>query len=170
MQLAERAPYHFTQSGIQTIEQKYQARYMGYWCTKRSGGGWAETPVDVFYVENPDTSKGHSNYFGMFVNDGRVMITDAQSCFSEPMTGILENDLVYLSRYRHDMVVTPLGKSIDGGRDYLKTSVRPGPAADSVELAEKKLSGTTRFVTVSVKDGEFEFSEVVKPDDSAVTV
>jgi hypothetical protein len=159
MKLYDPGPYHFTQNGVLTIEQKYGARYMGHWCTKRPSGGWNEQPVDVFYVENPDTSKGHSNYFGMFVRDDQAYITDALSCFSEPMSGILENDLVYVSRYRHDMVVTPLGNHIDGGRDYLKISLLPVPAADSAEPADSKLNRPPRFVTVTVKDGEFEFSE-----------
>jgi hypothetical protein len=166
MQLEDRGPYHFTQNGIRTIEQKYQAQYLGYWCCKRAGGGWAETPLDVFYVENPDRSKGHTNYFGMFVSDGRVMITNAESCFSESMTGILENGVVYVSRYRHDMVPTPLGKTIDGGRDYVKTSVVPDPAQDQIHNAERVLSGMTRLVSVSVKDGKFEFSEIQKQDES----
>jgi hypothetical protein len=114
--------YWFVAENIRIIENKYQARYVGYWCTKNPRGGWNESPVDVFYVENPDRSKGHTNYFGMFRRDKEVLITDASSAFSEKMTGILcEDGEVIVSRYRHDYV-TKGDNMIDGGRDYLKCS------------------------------------------------
>lgn len=165
MKLETRTPYHFTENGIKTIEEKYNAQYMGYWCTLRPSGGWNETPVDVFYVKNPDTSRGHTNYFGMFVRDDKTMITDASSCFSEAMIGVAENDTVYVSRYRHDYTVTPSGACIDGGRDYTKTSVVRPTAKDMLDIAEIVLSNTSRLVNVSVKNGEFEFSEILLPDE-----
>ena len=58
--------YHLSKSLIKTVEKAYKAKYMGYWCTKNPKGGWNEQPIDVFYVRNPDKSKGHSNYFGMY--------------------------------------------------------------------------------------------------------
>jgi len=114
--------YFFDEKGIKIIEDKYDAKYVGYWCTKRPSGGWNETPVDVFYVENPDRSKGHSNYFGMFIQNNSVMITNAESCFEEPIAGILcEDGEVLVSRYRHDYVEKD-GHMIDGGRDYVRCS------------------------------------------------
>ena len=125
MELEKRKPYYFTQEGIERIEEMRDATYIGYWCGRTKDGIWAEKPLDVFYVEEPDTDKGHTNYFGLLLNPftDQVMICDASSCFSEPMTGVVENDIVYVSRYRHDYVQTPSGGSIDGGRDYTKTSV-----------------------------------------------
>jgi hypothetical protein len=115
--------YWFDEDNIRIIENKYQARYVGYWCTKKPRGGWNESPVDVFYVENPDRSQGHTNYFGMFIDHDNVFITDASSAFSEKITGILcEDGEVIVSRYRHDYV-TNGDNVIDGGRDYLKCSV-----------------------------------------------
>jgi hypothetical protein len=115
--------YWFDEDNIRIIENKYQARYVGYWCTKKPRGGWNESPVDVFYVENPDRSQGHTNYFGMFRDHDNVLITDASSAFSEKITGILcEDGEVIVSRYRHDYV-TNGDNMIDGGRDYLKCSV-----------------------------------------------
>ncbi|NBX51922.1 hypothetical protein EBT25_18785, partial [bacterium] len=113
------------------------------WCTKSPAGYWHESPVDVFYVANPDRSKGHSNYFGMFVNErGNVMICNAESAFSEPITGVLCDDgEVLVSRYRHDFV-TKGEISVDGGRDYTKTS------------------GNVTYINVTVVDGEFQFDEV----------
>ena len=115
--------YHFNLEGIVKIEEKYGAKYMGYWCTKHSSGAWNDIPVDVFYQPNPDTSKGHSHYFGMFRQGDRVWITNAESAFSEPMTGVIcEDGEVLVSRYRHDYH-TKGDRMIDGGRDYVRRSL-----------------------------------------------
>ena len=121
--------YHFKASGLKTISEKYNAQYMGYWCTKRKDGSWNEQPIDVFYDANPNRDLGHSNYIGVYIQasaheeHGRhVYITDAKSAFSEPMTGaVCENNEVIVSRYRHDCVEKN-GAMIDGGRDYAKTN------------------------------------------------
>ena len=117
--------YWFKKNGIRTIEERYGAKYMGYWCTKNTRGQWNESPVDVFYQPNPDISKGHTNYFGMFVRDASVYITEASTAFSDPISGIPTDDgEVIVSRYRHDYV-TKDGRMIDGGRDYVRTSLHP---------------------------------------------
>lgn len=149
MKLEERRPYYFTEKGIAQIESMRNATYVGYWCGKTKHGDWAERPLDVFYQADPDVEAGHSNYFGLIVNPATndVLITDAKSCFAEPMSGIVEDGIVYASRYRHDCVITPSGGSIDGGRDYTKTSV----PAD--------------MVTITVNDGTFQFSEIEDKDN-----
>jgi hypothetical protein len=121
--------YHFNASGIKTISEKYNARYMGCWCTQRKDGSWNEVPIDVFYDANPNRDLGHSNYIGVYIQasgheeHGRhVYITDAKSAFSEPMTGsVCDDGEVIVSRYRHDYVEKK-GAMIDGGRDYAKTN------------------------------------------------
>jgi hypothetical protein len=131
--------YHYGPDAIAKIEEMYNAKYMGYWCTKNLRDGWNESPVDVFYVVEPDRSKGHTNYFGMFMRGDTSYITDASSAFTAPITGILTKDgEVIVSRFRHDCIMKD-GYMIDGGRDYLRCS------ADSLQT----------FVNVSVKDGEF---------------
>jgi hypothetical protein len=134
--------YHFTTDEIAIIAKQYGAQYMGYWTIKRESG-WTDQPVDVFYQPNPDVSKGHSHYFGMYRTfKGDVMITDAASAFSEPITGLLTDDgEVIVSRYRHHYV-TKGPYMIDGGRDYLRTS---GNTADG------------KLVKVTVENGEFQF-------------
>jgi hypothetical protein len=125
--------YHFSQGQIMVIEQKYNAKYMGPWCTKRPSGGWNETPVDVFYQPNPDTEKGHKHYFGMFFQGKTLGITDATSAFSEPMAGIIcEDGEVIVSRYRHDYVQKG-DRMIDGGRDYTRSSVHPSASVTVVD-------------------------------------
>ncbi len=135
------AGYHFGPKQIAIIEEKYGAKYMGYWCTKSvNGDWWNERPVDVFYQPNPDRAKGHTNYFGMFTQDGMVWITNAESAFSEPITGVITEDgEVLVSRYRHDYVSKD-GYMIDGGRDYLRCSLSP-------------------LANIIVKDGEFIIEE-----------
>jgi len=129
--------FHFNAQQIAEISKRYQATYIGYWCTKAPRGHWNEQPVDVFYAEQPDRTKGHTNYFGMFRGHDGVLICDASSAFAEPMTGVLcEDGVVIVSRYRHDCV-TRGPYMIDGGRDYVRSSV----------------AGS--YVTVTVRGGEF---------------
>lgn len=146
MEMAPTNSYNFAnESYIRAISRQYNAKYLGSWTIKNSMGNWSERPVEVFYVTDPDRSKGHSNYFGIFTRANDIVICNAESAFSEPITGILEDDLVYVSRYRHDYVATPKGSIIDGGRDYLRV-----PAL---------IKGSS-FVTIRNIDGEFIFEEI----------
>lgn len=130
--------YWLNTEGIETVEKHYQAKYMGAWCIRDKHGNWTEQPVDIFYIANPDTSKGHTNYLGMFIKEGKFMVTDGSTAFSNSMVGIVtENNEVLVSHYRHDYV-TKDGFMIDGGRDYTKTNCG-------------------RQVTVTVNNGEFIF-------------
>lgn len=146
MKLQEVKPYHFNVDGIKMVEHMYKAKYLGPWC-KKVKNGWSDVPVDVFYQPNPDLSQGHSHYFGLYLAaDGGIFITDAASAFSEPINGILcPDETVIVSRYRHDYVVHG-GFFIDGGRDYTRSGF-----PNKNELP--------RYVTVTVKDGNFEFTE-----------
>ena len=118
--------YWIKEDGIKKAEELYGAKYMGYWCTKRSDGEtWNENPVDVFYQPTPDLEKGHKYYFGLLIQSGSLYITDATSAFSDPITGIETNDgEVIVSRFRHDYVEKD-EYMVDGGRDYFRTSGGP---------------------------------------------
>lgn len=127
--------YWFSGAQIPKIEERYKAKYLGYWAIKDSHDNWTEEPVDVFYVADPDKSKGHTHYFGLFQQkDLSVMICKADSAFSEPIVGIrLENSEVLVSRYRHDCASKGEGADevfIDGGRDYLRVG------GNNLELVE----------------------------------
>lgn len=120
-------PQQLTLEGVAKVEQKYNAKFMGPFCIKDSRGNWTEIAVDVFYQPNPDTSKGHSEYFGIYTHpihpiDEAVYICNAISAFSEPLTGIVANSgEVVVSRWRHDYRSSyDQSVSIDGGRDYVK--------------------------------------------------
>lgn len=133
--------YWLSEANVKTVETGYNAKYLGPWTIKDRSGNWTNYPVDVFYVESPDTSKGHSNYFGLFKKGDSLMICDASSAFSEPIVGLLaENNEVLISRYRHDYVKK--GEVfVDGGREYLRRSAG-------------------KMVEVNVYCGEFNFGDV----------
>ena len=83
------------------------------------------------------------NYFGLFYQNDNLWITDAQSAFSDPITGIETDDgEVIVSRFRHDYIEKDK-YMIDGGRDYLRTSGGP-------------------FVRVRVEGPEFVIERIVK--------
>lgn len=114
------AAYWFHAEQIRIIEEKYQAQYMGAWCVKNHLGAWTGEPVEVFYQPDYDASLGHGPYFGVFIENNTVHLTNAESAFSVPMTGVLlDTGEVLVSRYRHDYQVRE-GVWIDGGRDYVR--------------------------------------------------
>lgn len=110
---------------IKKCEEKYNAKYIGDFQTKRKDGSWNEKPCAIFYVENPDINKGHSNYLGLFakyITDeySELLITNGLSAVEEPFTAIqADNGEYVISSYRHDYRVSNDGSvMIDGGRDY----------------------------------------------------
>lgn len=139
-----REGYHFSSDNIAKIENLKNATFIGSFCTKRLFEDYNDVPVDVFYNPNPNKELGHSHYFGMFrTMDGQVMITNAESCFSEPLTGaVCDDGEVIISRYRHDFVARK-GAMIDGGRAYTRTN-------------------GCRLVHVTVINGLFQFSPITE--------
>ena len=134
-------PYWLKEDTLSIIETLYNAKFMGFWSIQAPDGSWYAKPVDVFYVEEPDVSKGHSNYFGIFWQNDGWLICDAQSAFSVPMLGALCPDgEVLVSRYRHDYVEKG-DILIDGGREYTRTN-----AYD--------------VVSVTVNNGEFDYENI----------
>jgi hypothetical protein len=132
--------YWLSSAEIEKIQQLKNATYMGYWAVRTKTGSWSDEPVDVFYTPNPDTGKGHTNYFGMLVQNSVLYITEASSAFSEPIAGMPTPDgEVLVSRYRHDYV-TKGDRMIDGGRDYIRASMHA-------------------TVAITVADGEFVISQ-----------
>lgn len=107
---------------IPVVEKRYGGKFMGDFVTKRPDGSWNEIPVAVFYQPNPDLSQGHTHYFGIFVQNGDVYITNASSITDELFTGIVSDEgEVIFSRYRHDYTTSTDGSVfIDGGRDYVR--------------------------------------------------
>jgi len=117
-------------AGIKIVEDKMNAKYVCESCLRNRDGGWANVPVAIFYTElaHPEGS----NYFGIYNNiDGRTTITNAISA-TEPFSGLLiDNEVVY-SRYRHDFRGHN-GIFVDGGRDYLRFG---GERIDQAEIVK----------------------------------
>lgn len=108
---------------IPAVEKKYNAKFVGDFCLKAKGGGWINQPFAIFWQETPPV-EGYSNYFALFVENDKVMITSGESAFSEPIVGIVADDgEVVFSRYRHDCRESKDGSvMMDGGRDYTRCS------------------------------------------------
>lgn len=93
-----------------------------YVCTtdiKRS-----DMPVDIFYRETPHPEFGN-RYFGLFYDPAeRVMITNAD-LVEEFEFGMVENDVGDLeySQSHHDYKLFENGNMIDGGRQYIRSSL-----------------------------------------------
>lgn len=131
---------------IAEVEKKYDAKYVGEFCLKTKTGGWSEDPVSVFYVTNPDTSRGHTNYFGILSRMGTVYICDASSAAAEPFVGLQYGDEIIYSRFRHDFRSTRNGNAfVDGGRDYFR---RGGDLANSKEVMLQIIDGEVKVLDV----------------------
>lgn len=84
----------------------------------------SDCPADVFYRETPHPEFGN-RYFGLYTDrEGRVMITNADRV-EEFEFGMVENDLGELeySQSHHDYKVFENGNMIDGGRQYIRSSL-----------------------------------------------
>jgi hypothetical protein len=84
----------------------------------------SDCPADVFYRETPHQEFGN-RYFGLYSDkEGRVMITNADGV-EEFEFGMVENDdgeLEY-SQSHHDYKLFENGNMIDGGRQYIRSSL-----------------------------------------------
>lgn len=148
-----RPPYWLKKEAIAKIEALRKSTFMGHWCVRDRDGNWSETPVDVFYQPTPDLARGHKHYFGLLIREEQLLICDATSAFSEPITGIAASDgEVLVSRFRHDCQIRK-GIMIDGGRDYIRHSGPFNPVQISVEGAE------FRFERISVSPSPGSSSE-----------
>lgn len=93
-----------------------------YVCTTDIAG--SDMPADVFYRETPHPEFGN-RYFGLFYDRaGRVMITNADRV-EELEFGMVENDAGELeySQSHHDYKHFENGNMIDGGRQYIRSSL-----------------------------------------------
>lgn len=111
---------------IEQVEVVYNAFYVGEFCLKKKDGGWHNFPVSVFYQETPPV-EGYSNYFALYIRYADVLITDGSSAVEGVISCVRADDgeIIY-SAYRHDFCVSKdESVFIDGGRDYIKSSISP---------------------------------------------
>ena len=103
---------------INIIEQHYNGHYVLESCLKCKDGGWANFPAAIFYTE-----KAHpegSNYFALYNHpEMGLYISNGLSAIENPIKGLLIDDTVIYSRYRHDYREFN-GIIVDGGRDYFR--------------------------------------------------
>lgn len=103
---------------IKIIEQHYRGKYLLETCLKLKDGGWANWPAAIFYTETPHPEG--SNYFAIYNHPfNGLTISNGISAFEKPIKGMLIDDIIIYSRYRHDYrefhdII------VDGGRDYFK--------------------------------------------------
>ena len=106
------------------IEEKYSAKYIGEFCYKNGKQGWMNQPMGLFYTEKPHPEG--SNYMGVFVIDGHIVLVDGISAAENEWYGVVNeetNEVIY-SAFRHDYQVLDVLMA-DGGPEYLRSSSHP---------------------------------------------
>jgi hypothetical protein len=103
---------------IEKIAEKYNAKYVFESQLKLRGGNWSDFSAAVFYTEIPHPEG--SNWFGIWRNGEKYMISNAISAVEEPFFGVLaDNGDVIYSRHRHDDHASDDGELfIGGGRSH----------------------------------------------------
>lgn len=119
---------HFPITNTETVINHYSQKDgvpIKYVCT--TDFGTSDRPVDIFYRDTPHPEFGNK-YFGIGVDyeDGSYVIFNADKI--EGFTfGMVEDDdgnLQY-SEYHHRCKFFENGNMIDGGRDYVRSSLNP---------------------------------------------
>lgn len=122
----------WSQKQIELIEQHYHGQYVLETCLQTGKGDWANFPVDIFYTDVPHPEGSH--WFGMYRHPEKgLMICDGISAVEDPIKGLLIDDTVIYSRYRHDYRVCN-GIMVDGGRDYFRFGGERMNEAQEVEI------------------------------------
>ncbi len=112
---------------IDKAEQHYGAHYVADLCVKLPSGHWTEDAISIFWVEKPSKPE-YSNYFGLFIREGRIIITNGISAVDGMIfraTKAKSGEIVF-SRYRHDHRKSADGTAkADGGHDYFRGFGQP---------------------------------------------
>lgn len=114
-----------SEEAIEIIEKTYNAKYCLF--TEIEFSGRFTEGVHVFYVENPDVSKGHTHYFYIRQNyytyrdvDDRNWVIGGFDWKEMSIEGLDIDGEFWYSATRHDYVETPINVAIDGGRCYTR--------------------------------------------------
>lgn len=121
---------------FRVIEEKMDATFVGEFCLRDENGQWANFPAQIYFVEKP-TKKEYSNYFAIYMRNGKVYVTDGISATQGSFYGLLYKDELLYSAYRQDYKSSADGKVfIDGGRDYNRVGIsdEAKPFVSNVEL------------------------------------
>lgn len=109
-----------SQKQIEQIQEKYDAIYVFESQLKLRSNKWSDFSAAVFYTEIPHPEG--SNWFGIWSNSDKYMISNAIFAVEEPFFGVLaENGDVIYSRHSGDFRQSADGTVfIDGGRDHCR--------------------------------------------------
>lgn len=158
-----------TPEKIKGIEAHYNARHVGYF-----GIPGRDMPMEVFYVENPDRSLGHDNYFGIFQAPALLdfsrwtwVITSAARIREAAYPAIDLGHAMLVSRHRHDYVTAPMpdgGEAmLDGGGEYYTRYNPRYPPTHTLTIVDG-LEVFTPIKTVSTEKTNDRFIDDVVPE------
>lgn len=105
---------------IGKIEQRYRAKYVFESQLKLRSDKWSDFSAAVFYAEQPHPEG--SNWFGIWGNGGRFMISNAISAVEEPFFGVVaeSSDIIYSRHPRDFRESEDKTVFVDGGRDHFR--------------------------------------------------
>lgn len=128
MKILLNKPEFLSREGLKEVLLKAgpHAKFIGSWAVRTKDNNWSDFPVDIVYIPNPDISGFPGILTGYWREySGMFMKGNVESSFKGDNTYInclVEDNVVYVSKFRHDFVKTPEEKYIDGGRDYTRTN------------------------------------------------
>lgn len=105
---------------IKRIEERYGAKYVFETQLKLRSDKWSDFSAAVFYTE--EAHPEGSNWFGIWDNDGRFMISNAISAVEEPFFGAVaeSGDIIYSRHSRDFRESEDKSVFVDGGRDRFR--------------------------------------------------
>jgi hypothetical protein len=126
---------------IEKVEKKFNCKFVCETPLKESYG-WRDYSSLIFYTEEPHPQG--SNYLAIsyvlgYDDKVDLVVSDGISATSEEITGIVDEDVVYYSRFRHDYRTTPSGMFIDGGRNYIRSGTANPDVFVMMKIVKDKL-------------------------------
>lgn len=119
-------PENLSIASINSLLNKFgpHSKFIGSWAVKTVDGYWSENSVDVMYVPASSSLDGTPKLLGYFTKymHTSAYVADVTESFKDPHICLVEDMIVYTSKYRHDFVKTPKGAILDGGRDYFRSN------------------------------------------------
>ena len=119
---------------VEKLAKHYSAKFV---CETpiKNNSGWRDASSLIFYNKEPHPDG--SNYFAIPVNpDGDFVISDGISATNGDFVGVVDGDDIIYSRFRHDYRVGKTGVMIDGGRDYIRSSVCDPDLYQTLEIVD----------------------------------
>lgn len=127
MKILINKPQYLSEAGIKMLEETHGegTLFIGSWSLQCTDNSWSDATYDIMYLRDSRSLVGYKREITFFGQDLGGVKVNANPSFSQKNKDILcllEDDCVYVSRYRHDFVSTPSGLYLDGGRDYCRSN------------------------------------------------